>query len=88
MTDDWMRPIVKPLPGPVPTEDAVLTPAERAQIAVTKFVGVIPHQCGPDCAFPDLEHVGVKSTGGRPQERESLASTEHLSSRRGDHART
>lgn len=33
MTDDWMRPITKPLPGPVASEAAQLTAEERAQIA-------------------------------------------------------
>lgn len=37
--------------------------------------------------FELVELVGVESAGGRPQG-ESLASTEHLSNRRGDHART
>lgn len=67
MTDDWMRPITKPLPGPVPSEDAVLTALERAQIAAIAEPPTLP-------------------IGGRPQG-ESLASTEHLSSRRDDDAR-
>lgn len=33
MSEDWMRPIAKPLPGPVESEDRQLTLEERAQIA-------------------------------------------------------
>lgn len=33
MADDWMKPITKPLPGPVPSEAMQLTPEERATIA-------------------------------------------------------
>lgn len=39
MTDDWMRPITKPLPGPVASEAAQLTPEERARIAAVAEPG-------------------------------------------------
>ena len=28
-----------------------------AVLAPKKLGGVIPHQCGPDCAFPDFQHL-------------------------------
>jgi hypothetical protein len=34
VSDDWMRPITKPLPGPVSTEDKQMSVAERESMTL------------------------------------------------------
>lgn len=32
MSEDWMRPMTKPLPGPVPTEEKQMSPEELERV--------------------------------------------------------
>jgi hypothetical protein len=50
---------------PIRRDDAAVT------LKVTKYVGILSHQCGPDCAFPDFEHLPAKPTDRRTSQPES-----------------
>ncbi|HEY8861018.1 MAG TPA: hypothetical protein VIN37_02845 [Candidatus Limnocylindria bacterium] len=66
MTDDWMKPNTKPLPGPVASEAFVLTPEERARIAAIAEPITLPAANGSRLApGGDTDHAPSQLHTGR-----------------------
>lgn len=53
MSDDWMRPITKPLPGPVASEASQLTAEERDRIAAVAESGRLGVESPAERARPE-----------------------------------